>query len=70
MPWVPTDRPRRTLMLRYQLQMYPPHHNPPIGPDAMAMLAPETRELIAQGSVAHTKEVAKQRKVTLSGPKL
>ena len=36
------------------------------GPDVIARLAPETAELIAQGSVAHTKEVAKQRAVTLS----
>ena len=67
MPWAPTDRARRTLMLRYQLQTMPPHNNPPIGPAVVARLAPETRELIAQASVAHIKDVAKRRVVTLSG---
>jgi ectoine hydroxylase-related dioxygenase (phytanoyl-CoA dioxygenase family) len=62
MPWLPQDRARRTLMLRYQQQTMPPHMNPPIGPDIIARLAPETRELIAQGSIAHTKEVAKKRR--------
>ena len=62
MPWLPDDRPRRTLMLRYQQQTMPPHNNPPIGPDVVERLAPETRELIAQASIAHTKEVAKQRR--------
>ena len=62
MPWLPEDRPRRTLMLRYQQQTMPPHNNPPIGPDVVKRLAPETRELIAQASIAHTKEVAKHRR--------
>lgn len=61
MPWMPADRARRTLMLRYQQQTMPPHKNPPIGPDIIARLAPETCELIAQASIAHTKEVVKQR---------
>ena len=66
MPWVPQDRARRTLMLRYQQQTQPPHNNPPIGPAVIERLAPETRELISQASIAHTKEVAKRRRVTLS----
>jgi hypothetical protein len=61
MPWIPKDRARRTLMLRYQQQTMPPHNNPPIGPDVVARLAPETRELIGQASIAHTKEVAKRQ---------
>ena len=36
------------------------------GPGVIARLAPETAELIAQGRVAHTKEVVKHRAVTLS----
>ena len=35
-PWLPADRARRTLMLRYQLQTMPPHNNPPIGPPILA----------------------------------
>ena len=68
--WLPLDRARRCLMLRYQLQTMPPHNNPPITDAIKKRLSPETRELIGTASIASTKQVARQRVVTLSCPKL
>ena len=68
LPWAPTDRPRRTLMLRYQ-----PQHRGEIMTSAWPesierRLAPETRELLEAAHVNAIKEVAKLARVTLSEP--
>ena len=74
LPWRPTDRRRRTLVLRYQPQHTgalsdSPGAWPSAWPDEIAeVLAPETRELIAPAHVTHLKNVAARAEVTLSEP--
>ena len=74
LPWRPTDRRRRTLVLRYQPQHMGALSNSPgawphAWPDDIAeVLAPETRELIAPAHVTHLKNVAARAEVTLSEP--
>ncbi len=65
--WVPQDRDRRFLTLRYMQQ-----HESVRGsldcfsPDVKARLAPETLELAAPASFGHTKEIVKREVVALS----
>ena len=66
----PTDRPRRTLMLRYQPQWLHDSHDDPSRtwpPAVLERLAPETLELLDSAHVTHTKGVATQREVRLGG---
>ena len=63
LPWKPTDRQRRMLVLRYR-----PHHRQagPI-PDAIKQrLAPETRELLESAHYTHKKDIAAKEIVALS----
>ncbi len=57
MPWQPTDRVRRALVLRFTPQHY---GNPDSIPEEIkARLSPETVELIQTTSFNHVKEIAK-----------
>ena len=70
LPWRPRDRPRRTLMLRYQPQWLHDSHDDPSRtwpPTVLERLAPETLELLDSAHVTHTKGVATQREVRLGG---
>ena len=65
MPWLPKDRTRTSLIMRVHTQH---SSGGPIGlPEGIASrLSPETAELIAPASVAHTKSIATQAIVQLS----
>ena len=63
LPWLPTDRQRRVLVLRYRPHTQDSRSFPP---EILARLAPETRELAAPMGTEGVKDVAKMRVVTLS----
>ena len=63
LPWLPTDRQRRVLVLRYRPHTQDSRSFPP---EILERLAPETRELAAPMSEEGVKDVAKMRVVTLS----
>ena len=65
--WVPQDRDRRFLTLRYMQQ----HESVRGGldrfsPEVKARLSPETLELASPAAFTHTKEIVEQEVVTLS----
>ena len=58
LPWIPVDRDRRTLALRY----YPQHYGIDVvnlSEETRARLAPETLELMAVAHITDTKEIVK-----------
>ena len=63
LPWKPTDRRRRMLVLRYR-----PHHRQsgPIPEAVIQRLAPETRELVESAHYTHKKDIAGKARVELS----
>ena len=62
--WLPPDRDRRFLTLRYTVQHIGPTSPFPDG--GKANLSPETLELIAVRDFDHTKEIVEQDLITLS----
>ena len=62
LPWKPTDRRRRMLVLRYR-----PHHRQagPIPDAVIQRLAPETRELVESAHYTHRKDIAGKVRVEL-----
>ena len=61
MPWIPTDRPRYVLGLRYQSQHLGGSQTWPDG--ILEKLSPNTRELLQHAHYAYTKGIARQRSV-------
>ena len=57
LPWVPTDRLRRVLVLRYK-----PHdgNEGPNPPWVVERLSAETRELVAAAAPSHVKALARR----------
>ena len=62
--WIPKDRDRRFLTLRYCSQHITPSNPLPAG--VRAKLSPETLELIEVAAVHKAKEIVSQDKITLS----
>ena len=63
LPWKPTDRRRRMLVLRYR-----PHHRQAgsIPTEIIQRLAPETQELVESAHYIHKKDIASKARVELS----
>ena len=64
LPWLPTDRQRRVLVLRYRPHIEDSRSFPP---EILERLAPETRELAAPMGQEGLKDVAKMRALSEGG---
>jgi hypothetical protein len=63
LPWLPRDRQRRLLVLRYHPQEKGDRR---MSPEILSRLAPETRELTEPMGIAGVKVVARQPVVRLT----
>jgi hypothetical protein len=72
LPWQPTDRLRRFLVLRYGMQYAGAQPLLKLPPGVAAGLSATTRELMAYAHITHTKDVAMDYCISSSsaGPRL
>ena len=70
LPWIPTDRLRRFLVLRYGVQYSGTQPLLKLPPQVAAKLSGRTQELMAYAHITHTKSLAMEYRIDSAGPRL
>lgn len=70
LPWMPTDRLRRFLVLRYGVQYSGTQPLLKLPSQVAAQLSDQTRELMAYAHITHTKSLAMEYRIESAGPRL
>ena len=66
--WLPKDRDRRFLILRYKTQYFQDErgHKQPFSDEIIAKLSEETKELVEFADYEHTKKIVQREQITFS----